>query len=83
MKIYKVELDISLVVSRLKNFELKEFNSPFPLVFVEANNADEACHLAYFKFASVILNQDSSFETAELVSDILLDVSIKKATVAQ
>ena len=83
MKIYKIQLDLSLVISRLKKFDLKEFNSPYPLVFVEANDADEACHLAYFKFASVILGQDASVKTAELLSEVLLDVVVRKATIAQ
>tara|TARA_R100000742_G_C4263728_1_gene81596 strand:- start:605 stop:856 length:252 start_codon:yes stop_codon:yes gene_type:complete len=81
MKIYKVELDLTLVLPRLKSFKLKEFNHKRPIIFVEANDPDEACFLATFRLASIILKQDSSSETAELVVDILKDVSVKKAIV--
>lgn len=83
MMIYKVELDLSLVLQRLKSFRLQEFNNARPTIFVEANDPDEACFLAQHKFASVLLKQDSSSKTAKLIVDVLRDVSIKKVYTAQ
>ena len=55
MKIYKVELDLSLVISRLKKYKLQQYNSTHPTVFVQADNPDDACHLAYYQLAEIIL----------------------------
>ena len=81
MKIYKVELDLSLVINRLKKYSLKQYNSTYPTVFVEANNPDDACHLAYYQLAEIILKQDLSSETALFVRELLLDISIKSLSV--
>ena len=83
MKIYKVELDLSLVMGRLKKYSLQQYNSTYPTVFVEANNPDDACHLAYYQLAEIILKQDLSSETALLVRELLLDISIKSLSVPQ
>ena len=83
MKIYKVELDLSLVISRLKKYKLQQYNSTHPTVFVQADNPDAACHLAYYQLAEIILKQDLSSETALFVREILFDVSIKSLSVPQ
>ena len=81
MKIYKVELDLSLVMGRLKKYSLQQYNSTYPTVFVEANNPDGACHLAYYQLAEIILKQDLSSETALFVRELLFDISIKSLSI--
>jgi hypothetical protein len=76
MKIYKMTLDLSLVVSRLRNISLKEFNSENPIIFVEAENPDDACYKCYYKFASLVLQQDP--EMAGVMKEILRDITIRK-----
>ena len=83
MKIYKVELDLSLVISRLKKYKLQQYNSTHPTVFVQADNPDAACHLDYYQLAEIILKQDLSSETALFVREILFDVSVKGLSVPQ
>lgn len=83
MKIYKVELDLSLVISRLNKYKLQQYNSAHPTVFVQADNPDDACHLAYYQLAEIILKQDLSSETALFVREILFDVSIKNLSIPQ
>ena len=78
MKIYTVELDLSLVVGRLKYFELKEFNSSNPSIFIEANDPDDACYFTICKFSEVVLKQNESPETANLLRDIIPDLRIKR-----
>ena len=78
MKIYKVEMDLSLVISRLKKFDLHEYNTERPIIFVEAKSPDDACHQAYYRLATVILKQDCNKKTATFIEDILLDISITK-----
>ena len=81
MKIYKVEMDLSLAINRLKNFDLHEYNSQRPIVFVEADSPDEACHEAYNKLASIILKQDCTKKTASFVQELFHDISILKVSV--
>jgi len=76
MKLYKITLDLSLVISRLRKISLKEFNSDNPIIFVEAENPDDACYKCYYKLAGLILQQEP--EMAGEMKDILADVSIKK-----
>jgi hypothetical protein len=81
MKIYKVEMDLSLVISRLKKFELHEYNSERPIIFVEAKSPDDACHQAYYRLATVILKQDCNKKTASFIEEVLLDISITKVDI--
>lgn len=81
MKIYKVDMDLSLVMARLKKFNLKEYSGQFPTIFVEAKDPDEACYLAYFQLVEILLKQDDSKETSLLTKDILHDILIRKVYV--
>ncbi len=78
MKIYVIEFDMRLVLPKLVNFNLDIFNYNSPIVFIEANNPDDACYLAHCKFAEVILKQDESMETATMIKDLFNDMRIKK-----
>jgi hypothetical protein len=71
-------MDLSLVISRLKKFDLHEYNTERPIIFVEAKSPDDACHQAYYRLATVILKQDCNKKTATFIEDILLDISITK-----
>tara|TARA_B100002019_G_scaffold107389_1_gene92208 strand:- start:2354 stop:2596 length:243 start_codon:yes stop_codon:yes gene_type:complete len=76
MKIYKVTIDISLVIPRLKHISLKEFNGNRPIVFVDAENPDDACYQCYHKFAEMILAQDKNM--VKEIKDIFNDITIVK-----
>ena len=78
MVIYKVFLDLTLVMPRLKSFKLKEYNSNFPIVFVEAKSPDDACFKAIYILINGILKQDDSVETRLLCRQIKEDVRILK-----
>ncbi len=83
MKIYKVSMDLTLVMASLKSFRLQEYNSENPTIFVEANDPDEACYLAYHQLGQIILKQDSSKKSTLLVKELFHDIRIKKITVPQ
>lgn len=74
-------MDLSLVISRLKHFELHEYNSEKPILFVEAKSPDDACHKAYFKLVALILKQEHTKETILLTNEILHDISITKVSI--
>ena len=78
MKIYCLNMDISMCIFRLKKFELREFNNAFPIIFVEAKDPDDACYKAMCMFTENLLKQNESKETAALIKDILKDVKVSK-----
>ena len=75
-------MDLSLVITRLKKFDLHEYNSEKPIVFVEADSPDSACHKAYNRLATIILKQDCTKSTASFIQEELYhDISIIKVSV--
>ena len=81
MMLYKVELYLKLsILKLLKNFNLKEFNCPNPIAFVEAEDPDDACHKAIGKLMSLILKQDDSIETRMLCFRVFNDIKVDKVS---
>jgi len=78
MKLYCLRLDMSMCIARLKEFELRQFNSAFPILFIEAKDPDEACYKCLCMFTENILKQNESKQTATLIRDILKDVRVTK-----
>ena len=80
MLIFKVHLDMTLVIARLTQFNLREYNSMHPIVFVEASDPDGACFKAIYGLIQTILKQDESVETRLLCRSIKEDVRITKVS---
>lgn len=78
MKVYKVELDMTYVLGRLKKFNLKQYNSQFPIIFVDANDPDEACYIAIYQLAAILIQQEPTYENAILIKDLIYDIRILK-----
>ena len=78
MILYKIYLDLSLIISRLKSFHLQKYNSKFPIVFVEAKSPDDACFKATYLLIKLILDQDDTIETRLLCRSIKKDIRILK-----
>tara|TARA_R110002051_G_C8653109_1_gene487879 strand:+ start:53 stop:301 length:249 start_codon:yes stop_codon:yes gene_type:complete len=81
MKTYKVYMDLTLVIYQLTKFDLKEYNTAFPIVFVESSDPDGACYKAIYQLIQIILKQDNSLETATLCRRLKNDARIIKAFV--
>tara|TARA_R100000008_G_scaffold50781_1_gene30404 strand:- start:64 stop:312 length:249 start_codon:yes stop_codon:yes gene_type:complete len=81
MKIYKIEMDLSLVIHRLKRFNLYEYQTPYPILFMESQDPDGACHKAYYGLASIILKQDNSEEISELLKELMFDITVRRIRV--
>lgn len=62
MKNYRIMLDISNVFNKIKHLFLKAYNSPFPTVFVNAQNPDDACFEALNDLIKIIMKQNTSVE---------------------
>ena len=69
---------LTLVMPRLKKYELEDYNSSTPIIFVEAENPDDACYKAMHKLAGKILRSDHSIETLNFIKDIFHDIRIVK-----
>lgn len=78
MKIYTVKLDMTTALGQLKRFRLREFNCANPIIFIEADNPDDACYFMFCKFSEMLLRQDESIETAQLLKRIKHDIKITK-----
>ena len=78
MIIYNVTFDLTAVIARLKKFRLKEFNSMYPTIFVEADNPDDACYLAYCRVSEIILKQDESSETSKMLKEMMHEIKVTR-----
>ena len=78
MMIFKIRLDLSLIINRLIRFDLQEYDSTQPIVFIEAANPDDACFKAIFNLIQIILKQDASIEARLLCRSIREDIRILK-----
>lgn len=75
-------MNLSIVLARLKKFKLKEYNSTMPIVFIEASDADDACHKAVYNLAHIIMKQDPSQETIDMLKELSHDIRIVKVDIA-
>ncbi len=78
MKIYKIHKVLTFVMPRVKKYELEDYNSSTPIIFVEAEDPDDACYKAMHKLAQKILKFDHSVETLNFIKDIFHDIRIIK-----
>ena len=62
MRTYRILLDISNVFSKIRHLFLKTYNSPFPTIFVNADNPDDACFIVFNDLVKMIMKQNQSIE---------------------
>ena len=75
---YRMMLDISSIYSKIKHLLLKTYNSPFPTIFVTANDPDEACRVAFDQLITLIIFQDPSIKMRILCRQIKKKCRIDK-----
>jgi hypothetical protein len=66
------------VIARLKKYDLKQFNSAFPTLLIEAKDPDEACYKTSCMFAETMLKHGESIEVAQMIRDIYHEVKVTK-----
>jgi hypothetical protein len=69
---------MTLVIDRLKKYDLKQFNSQFPKLLIEGENPDEVCYKVSCIFAETMLKHGESLEIAEFIRDIWKDIKVRK-----
>jgi hypothetical protein len=50
------------VFSKIRHLFLKTYNSPFPTIFVNADNPDDACFIVLNDLIKIIMKQNQSIE---------------------
>lgn len=55
-------LDISNVFSKIRHLFLKSYNSPFPTIFITAQDPDDACFEVLNDLIKIIMKQNTSIE---------------------
>lgn len=70
MKTYRIMLDISNVFSRIKHLFLKSYNSPFPTIFINADDPDDACFEVVNDLIKIIMSQNPSIEMRIICREI-------------
>lgn len=78
MRNFKLTVDLSNFHTQLKKFLLKEYNIPFALVFIEADDPDEACNTVINRLIKLLLDQDPSIDTRILCRRIKREIRIDK-----
>jgi hypothetical protein len=71
-------LDISSIYSKIKHLYLKTYNSPFPTIFISADDPDEACRLVFDQLIKLIIDQDPSITSRILCRRIKSECRIDK-----
>lgn len=72
---------LRLVMHRLKRFKLYEYNSQNPIIFVQAQDPDDACHKALYNLINTVFKQDMSKKTINLLAEISNDIKVLKITI--
>lgn len=78
MRNFKLSIDLSDLHIELKKFVLREYSLPFSLIFVEANDPDDACYTVLIKLMKLLMDQDPSLQTRILCKKIKKHMRIDK-----
>lgn len=75
---YKVHIDLCDVYNDLILYDLRDFHHPFVLLFVDANDPDDACENSIYRIQSSIMKIDPSLEARVLCRKVRKLVRIDK-----
>lgn len=63
MRNFKVSLDLSNIFREIEKYKLREFDAPFLIIFIQANDPDEVCYELLLRIMNQILIVDNSMST--------------------
>jgi len=78
MRNYKISIDLSDLYLDITYFDLREYNKPFMLKFIEASNPDDACHVVLNRIIAEILTENNSIAARVLCRKIRKYMRIDK-----
>lgn len=75
---FRIMLDISNVYPDIRHLKLNKYNSPFPTIFISAEDPDDACVIAINNLVHMLLKQDSSINMRIICRRIRRECKIDK-----
>lgn len=78
MRNFKLSIDLSDVYLELQDLDLREYNKPFMLKFIEAENPDDACYNILERIITEILSEKDTLEVRVLCRKIRRYLRIDK-----
>ena len=78
MRNFKVSIDLSDVYLELAQIDIREYTKPFMLVFVEADNPDEACIIVARRILKAIMQQGDTVDNRVLCRKTKRTMRIEK-----
>lgn len=63
MNRYKINIDISDIFKDIFKFKIREYSEPFLIIFITADDPDDACHQILINLIKAILQKNNSMET--------------------
>ena len=72
-------MSLELVMGRINKYKLYEFNTVSPIIFISADDPDDACFKATSKLAKILMKQNkTNKKTLAFIREILDDIKIKR-----
>lgn len=81
MQNFKISIDISVIYRELKPKLIKEYCFPFFLVFLEADNPDDACYTFTKRLMKSIIDKEDTIENRILCRKLHKYIRIYKVIV--
>lgn len=78
MRNFRLSIDLSDFYIELRKFVLREYSLPFSLIFIEANDPDDACYMITIKLIKLLMDQNPSVQTRILCKKIKRHIRIDK-----
>jgi hypothetical protein len=78
MRNFRLSVDLSDFHLELKRFILREYSLPFSLIFIEAEDPDDACNTILVRLIKLLMDQDPSINTRILCRKIKRRIRIDK-----
>jgi RNAse (barnase) inhibitor barstar len=78
MRNFKISIDFSDLYLELVDLYMKEYTHPFMLVFVEAEDPDDACFKVLSRIIQIILNNGKTIENRILCRKLKNKLRIEK-----
>lgn len=78
MRNFRLSVDLSDLHIDLKRFVLREYSFPFSLIFIEAEDPDDACNTVLIRLIKLLMDQDPSINTRILCRKIKRHIRIDK-----
>lgn len=78
MQNFRLSIDLSDIYIELSKLDLREYNAPFLLKFIEADNPDDACYKIIQRIINEIMKTSISIKNRILCRKIKIFIRIDK-----